>query len=76
MEKKTNLHKLLFSIALLLFNWPFISITMTGKPEYSYLYLFLAWLLIILFVFFIQESDTDLSSDRGLSRQEKGGKNV
>ena len=76
MERKTNFHKFIFSIALLLFNWPFLSITMTGKPEYSYAYLFLTWLLIIFLLLFMQIRDTNFSFEKGVSLKEKGGQGV
>jgi hypothetical protein len=43
----------LFALALLLLNWPLLSIAGDKGPFSLYIYLFLVWLVIILLIFII-----------------------
>jgi hypothetical protein len=60
---KTGFSVLLFSLSLLLFNWPLISVVNTNI-ELFFIFLFLVWSIIILILFFISKSlDTSASQN-------------
>ncbi|MGE0085380.1 MAG: hypothetical protein AB7S75_13280 [Desulfococcaceae bacterium] len=42
---------LIFCLALLLFNWPVLSIAGSGETDIFFLYLFSAWIFIIVLIF-------------------------
>jgi hypothetical protein len=53
---KPEAQRCLFALALLLFNWPLLSIAGEKGPFSLYIYLFIVWLLIILLIFIIAAS--------------------
>jgi hypothetical protein len=49
-------HKFLFFLAIIIFNWPFLTIIGEKGTESVFIYLYLSWGLIILLLFFIAQS--------------------
>ncbi len=65
MQKVRNLFKtvgfsvLLFFLAFLFFNWPFLSAVSSGHPHTLFVYLFLVWGIVIFFIFLMGRSSGD-----------------
>ncbi len=51
MQMKNIRYILIFCLALLLFNWPVLSIAGSGETDIFFLYLFSVWMFIIVLIF-------------------------
>jgi len=71
MQTKNIRYILIFCLALLVFNWPVLSIAGSGATHLFFLYLLSAWLFIILLIFVNGLTRPDIrnepAGDSGLS---------
>jgi hypothetical protein len=65
-----SFHKFLFFIAIIIFNWPFLTVLGEKGTKSVFIYLYLAWGLIVLLLFFIAQSHK--AEESGYNGMKKG----